>query len=240
MKKRSMFLTALGFTVLLTSLFADSASADTVKAGQFATTQQAVKASGMTIPKGTRVKITATNSNKGQQLVTIGLNRLSYKVRGLAYAGKTVTVKATNSTFKLSKTRSYDHIPVYLQRGFKPEAPSALSNPQYLNVSSDGYLEVYPILKGKLVKPSAVKITAYKYSSASKRWYLYSSSKLNGVNQKRIATRGKYQYRLTITNRNKVYKTQSESRGGIVTSHSYAVGGRYYFYSTDTGATTNL
>lgn len=80
-------------------------------------------------------------------------------------------------------------------------------------------------------KPAAVKITKAKFKNG--HYYLYSKDKLWGVNQVKVNSKGNYRYRLTITDKHKIYKTNKYD-GNSITSvesvNSWAVGGQYFYY----------
>lgn len=189
------------------------------------TTNDYFKDVKITIPKGTIFQIGgfSKGTKTGHPYLNINLNDLRWSIRKPVILSKhnqqsTAGIWATTANFSRVQTPDYlsyfkksEQFPDVsydvLWQGFKyPAGHKVVTDRQTaIRVTSDGYLEVINnlgILDSKLAQPSDMA-KVQKTITKGNVTYLYTASKVTGIPSPRINTKGRYQYRVKITNTNR-------------------------------------
>ena len=220
------------------------------------TTNSHYKNIKITIPKGTVLKSSRlTKSSKTKHpYLTINLNRLHWSLRK-AIIQSSHNVTSTSGIWAKTSTFKKVHAPAY-QTYFKQPYTGTIGRliwegtkafplrQQYkiencLRVTDDGYLEYftgYDYWVNKMPAPhSAAKVE--KFVKKGKADYLYTASKVSGLNMKQVAKKGQHRYRLKITKTDQHMATVNPAQDkkydeSVTISIRYYVGGKKFYVNS--------
>lgn len=218
----------------------------------------------VTIPKGTVFEINglSTSNKTGGTYLNIDTDQLSWSIREPLIDSKhnqqdTAGIWAKTSTFEKVSAPSYLKY-YYVANAYQKSAGNYLADgflwqgtkwptkevgatADGFRVTTNGYLESYtnaPVFYTKVSKPKDyAKIQ--KATTKGKVTYLYYETKVDGVPATRLATSGKYQYRVAITRTGQhllttMYTDDSKTKtDSVEVSNKYTVAGTQYYMHTE-------
>lgn len=205
----------------------------------------------ITIPRNTIVNgdksIVYYSRNKANAEFTFDASTFSYKMLKPVLTSQMVQPDAKLSAKKMSSINKYfvrvkrpSFMPAYSTGAlnkylgdhvkFSPFFPST----NRLKLTPDGYIEYarpnsnaqYTYQLFNLVPNAYVKIQKFRVKNSTR--YLYYSHHLNGVSDRRVATSGRAQYRLTVKNLHRPFTMFDGDQGALLMSQ-YRIGKTTYY-----------